>query len=489
MREWEETNKEHRSQYFQDNKLHFQEIVKQWNLANPEKRRKIRRNNYEAHHSERLEYAKERNARPEIKEKKNEARRLKTVEKNRALAQDAQNDLMQYAIEGPLGGERWTDETSNAYAAKFKELGIIRTSPNKCICLKCNREFVVSKDKSDALAVLKVRLATKKSPCPWCGDDPVGGRLVVQKSKPEEEIFQKYDTFTIRNYRPEWMNGLELDLYDSSNKIAVEFNGIKWHSDYLRKDCITKHKRKADLCEANGVQLIQIYENEWVNSKEIVLDKLDAIFHVNMERKFARKLELRELNDRRGRALAGRFMDANHIQGAASCQWCVGLFEGDEPVAVCSFKYGTAYATGGQSAGTEKYWELNRYATRLHTSVVGGISRCVKAFARSHLDVHKIVSFADRRWTCPKRSAYASSGFVEVGRCEPNYMYTDLDPRHGLRSKQYMRKSSIEDRAKKDPDGPEARVFDWDKTETEMSRELGFYRIYDAGKIRYEMSI
>lgn len=48
-----------------------------------------------------------------------------------------------------------------------------------------------------------------------------------------------------------------------------------------------------------------------------------------------------------------------------------------------------------------------------------------------------------------------------------------------------MRKSSIESRAKADPEGPEAKVFSWEKTETAMSEELGWYRLYDAGKIRY----
>jgi hypothetical protein len=155
-------------------------------------------------------------------------------------------------------------------------------------------------------------------------------------------------------------------------------------------------------------------------------------------------------------------------------------------MAVCTFKYGTAYATGGQTDGTEKYWELNRYATRLHFSVVGGITRCVKAFMRTHADVDRIVSFADRRWTCPSRSAYSSSGFVETGRSPSNYVYTDLNPSHPVHNKQFMRKSQILRRAEADPLSKEAKIYSPDLTETEMSRRLGFFRLYDAGKIRYE---
>ena len=109
------------------------------------------------------------------------------------------------------------------------------------------------------------------------------------------------------------------------------------------------------------------------------------------------------------------------------------------------------------------------------------MSRCIKSFVRNHPEVHTIVSFADRRWTSPIRSAYSISGFVEKERIRPNYMYSDLNPQHPLRNKQYMRKSNIAKRGES--------CYSPDKTETEMSKELGFYKIYDAGKIRYEMSV
>jgi hypothetical protein len=182
------------------------------------------------------------------------------------------------------------------------------------------------------------------------------------------------------------------------------------------------------------------------------------------------------------------FLDKNHIQGRAACQWAVVLLNGMETVAVCTFKYGTAYAIGGQTGGTEKYWELNRYATKLGYSIVGGLSRCIKAFAKAHPEVHKIVSFADRRWTSRLRSAYSSSGFVEVAECEPNYQYTDLRSSHELKNKQYMRKSQIAERATREG-SPESTVYSPDKTESQMSKELGYYRVYDAGKIRYEMML
>lgn len=367
-------------------------------------------------------------------------------------------------------------------------LNIRRVTANRCLCLGCNNEFYISVKESSAYRNLKNHAAKGKSPCPFCGDAPVGSRNTVSGSRYEHELASLYPNFTVRSYRPEWMHGKEIDLFDPVSNVGVEFHGLFAHSERTFKTP-SSHEHKANLCEANGVQLIQIYESEWVQCREQVLDKLDAIFHLNMERKFARKLSVRELNDTKGREIVNRFMDENHIQGHSSSQWAVGLFDGEAPVAVCTFKYGTGYAVGGHVEGTEKYWELNRYATKLHVSVVGGISRCIKAFERAHPEVKNIVSFADRRWTCPSRSAYSSSGFVERGIQPRNYQYTDLNPWHPLHSKQFMRKANIERRAKNNPGGPEAKVFSWNKTENEMARELGFFKIYDAGKIRYELQI
>lgn len=369
-------------------------------------------------------------------------------------------------------------------------LGIRRLSGKSCECLKCGEKFNII-CKGSAIQILDRLVLHGKSPCPYCGEAPTGTiRKGGHTSSGEMELKRAYPNFTIQSYRPDWMEGMEIDLYDPIAKVGIEYHGIYGHSTKCMQDSVAsrKHKHKADLCEKNGVHLIQLYETEWEQKREIVKDKLDAIFHKDMKRLFARKLKVMILGDKDSRTSAMKFLDKNHIQGRTACQWAVGLLDGLELVAVCTFKYGTAYAIGGQTGGTEKYWELNRYATKLGYSIVGGLSRCIKAFAKVHPEVHKIVSFADRRWTSRLRSAYSSSGFVEVAECEPNYQYTDLDSRHELKNKQYMRKSQIAERATREG-SPESAVYSTDKTELQMSKELGYYRVYDAGKIRYEMML
>lgn len=87
------------------------------------------------------------------------------------------------------------------------------------------------------------------------------------------EILQN-DRSTILN--PHTGRFLELDIYIPELKIAFEYNGKYWHNDEnidLRTkgvfdSAVDYHNFKSDLCFDLGIQLLHIYENDWVNSQE-----------------------------------------------------------------------------------------------------------------------------------------------------------------------------------------------------------------------------
>lgn len=363
-------------------------------------------------------------------------------------------------------------------------LGITRLSGKGCKCLRCGKEFELICNKSAAKTYLDRRLANGQSPCPYCGQRPTG---VKGASNPEMEIQRKFPSFTEIHFRPDWLDGRELDLFDPVNNVAIEYNGLRFHSTALKssRECKREAREKTALCEEHGIQLLTVLESDWVQHREIVVDRISAILHTGLTRFYARKLTVCSPDDDPKEFID--FMKANHIQGNTTATWKVGLRNGDgELLAVCTFKYGTGYASGGLVEGSARYWELNRYATKLGTTVVGGLSRCISEFRKAHPDVGSIISFADRRWTSNIRSAYSSTGFVPVDTIEQNYMYTDLKPDHELKNKQFMRKSSIQKRAQV-PGSPESAVWSANKTEFQMARELGYYQVFDAGKIKYEL--
>lgn len=67
----------------------------------------------------------------------------------------------------------------------------------------------------------------------------------------------------------------ELDIYIPEKKLAIEFNGIYWHS--MNKGCnINYHQQKSIMCLEKGIKLIHIYDNEWNNkiTRKIILAEL-----------------------------------------------------------------------------------------------------------------------------------------------------------------------------------------------------------------------
>ena len=101
----------------------------------------------------------------------------------------------------------------------------------------------------------------------------------------------------------------ELDIYIPSKKIAIECNGIYWHS-YPNKEP-NFHIKKFQQCLDQGIQLISIWE-DWVKTKpeivkSIILSKLGIYSRII----YARKCNIVEVPS----DICSKFLDENHIQG------------------------------------------------------------------------------------------------------------------------------------------------------------------------------
>ena len=85
------------------------------------------------------------------------------------------------------------------------------------------------------------------------------------KSKYEKEIidFLKSENLikNSRNIIPPY----ELDIYLPDYKLAIEFNGLYWHSKFDKN----YHINKTNLCEHKGIKLLHIFENEWIDKSNI----------------------------------------------------------------------------------------------------------------------------------------------------------------------------------------------------------------------------
>lgn len=90
------------------------------------------------------------------------------------------------------------------------------------------------------------------------------------------KICQQIYPNTIHNDK-KLINPLELDILIPEIKLAIEYNGLFWHSSTFKdKDY---HLNKTNLCEQLGYRLIHIWEDEWNNDKEKIMSKLENILN------------------------------------------------------------------------------------------------------------------------------------------------------------------------------------------------------------------
>lgn len=105
-------------------------------------------------------------------------------------------------------------------------------------------------------------------------------------------IKDTYSGEVIHNDR-EVLEGKELDIYIPEKKIAIEFNGDYWHSAcYKEKDY---HLNKTLACEKEGIQLIHIFEHEWVESKDKIKTFIKSLLTNNEESNQSSSIEAVEV--------------------------------------------------------------------------------------------------------------------------------------------------------------------------------------------------
>lgn len=258
------------------------------------------------------------------------------------------------------------------------------------------------------------------------------------------------------------IGGLELDFYIPEKTLAIEINGLHWHSTKF-PDGRNRHNHKQNLCDQLGIQLIQIFEDEWVTNRPIVERRLAHLLgKTNDFRVFARKTNVSEASYSDVKGIYEQY----HIQGGVGATKHYVLTHGEDVVACMSFL--------DKNQGN---WELVRYVTTC--SVLGGFSKLLKNFIRNH-EVNTITSFADRRWS--DGSVYETNGFDHVATTSPNYHYVINRKRI---HKQNFRRSKIETKYL----NGELTYFDPSLSERLNMEMNNIYQIYDAGLLKYQMTL
>ena len=260
----------------------------------------------------------------------------------------------------------------------------------------------------------------------------------------------------IRSNEHDVING-ELDIYIPDRKLAIEFDGLYWHSEEKGKD-ERYHLDKTRKCLEKGIRLIHIFEDEWNEKQEIVKDRIRSALGLYDRRIYARKCVLKEIDAK----ACSNFLEINHLQGSDHSSIRYGLFYEDELVSVMTF---------GKPRFNKNYdYELIRFASKLGVQIIGGASKLLAHFRKCHSG--SIVSYADRRYSDGR--LYEAIGFEKKEESAPNYWWTKGQVKLSRYQCQKHRLHKILE-----------NDFNPDLSESENMILNGWNRIYDCGNIVY----
>jgi len=254
------------------------------------------------------------------------------------------------------------------------------------------------------------------------------------------------------------LDGKELDIYIPNKSIAIEYNGLYWHSEQFvdRK----YHLNKTELCESKGIKLIHVFEDEWIYKQDIVKSRLKNILGLTSNKIYARKCIIKSVIYKDVK----KFLNENHIQGETKSSINIGLYYNNELISLMTF--------GKRPMINNFSLELIRFCNKLNTSVIGGANKLLQYFIKTYKP-NEIISYADRRWS--QGDLYEKLGFEFISNTIPNFSYIINKKR--INRLKFQKHILIKD------------GYDGNKTANQIMLDNNIYRIYDSGNKKYILNI
>lgn len=299
----------------------------------------------------------------------------------------------------------------------------------------------------------------KGTKCPMCYAE-----LSVSKNEIEfRDFVQKLCVgeiirFNARNI----ISPLELDIVNTVRKIAFEYDGLYWHSNEKVKDK-NYHLNKTKKCIEKGYRLIHVFEDEWLNKKDIVKSRIGNILGKTQNRIGARKCIIKEITPSQSR----EFLNKNHLQGNVNSSIRYGLFYKEELVSVMTFR---KLRKSLGCVSEEHVYELTRFCNKLNYNIIGAASKLLKHFVKCYSPI-KIISYADKRWS--NGNMYYKLGFEHIRDSKPSYFYT-LNGKE--RENRFVHRKDVLAKEGYYPN----------KSESQIMKERRYFKIYDCGCMVFE---
>lgn len=248
----------------------------------------------------------------------------------------------------------------------------------------------------------------------------------------------------------------ELDILLPRHKLAIEFDGIYWHSSN-EDETNNGHLEKTERVESKGYQLLHVFESEWEHKPEIVKSIIRNKLGLS-EKIYARKCKLEKISSKEARD----FFNATHLQGFTPASHYIGLKYENELVMCVSIGY---------SRFDKTYkWELIRVSSKLNSVIVGGFSK-ILSHIRSQITTEPILTYCDRKISTG--GTYSQFGDL-IRKTKPGYSWHSNS---GWFTRYQTQKHKLEKLLPKH--------YHPDKTEREIMKSARYYQLFDCGNLVY----
>ena len=278
-------------------------------------------------------------------------------------------------------------------------------------------------------------------------------------SKYEDEISIWLNDSGIKNIQrgnQSIINPYQLDIYLPDYNLAIEFNGLYWHSELGGNKDKNYHLNKTNLCKEKGIELIHIFEDEWIEKQDIVKSIIKNKLGLIENRLYARECIIKEVDKEE----ALLFLMNNHLQEAIICKYFIGLYYKDELVYLISLskpRFNKNYGC-----------ELIRSCGKIDTTIIGGFNKLIN-YVKKELNITSLISYVDKRY-------FNGKGYKDwnlLNETKPNYFYT----------KEYQtRESRIKYQKHKIIEKEDDKVL----TEWQIMQLKGYDRVWDCGNKVFE---
>lgn len=244
------------------------------------------------------------------------------------------------------------------------------------------------------------------------------------------------------------------DIVVKSKKVAIEYDGIFWHSDEYRP--ADYHIMKTRLAEEMGYALIHVFSDEWDTRKGIVKDNIRRILGVKSVRTvMASDCRLGTVNEN----VCNKFIDDNSLFRSKDSNVRYALHNGNEIVAVMTFNLnGTGNAT------------MTDFVLKNGVDVPGAARTLFYAVLVQHREIMAVTATDDRRWNL-KKPVLESLGFSRISEMPSEYKYVHANVRYSIQ--EAMERNNISGSLSDE----EVRI---------QLASNGYARIYDCGNWKYE---